>query len=353
MLRRRRPAVGAQPGTLVIHDEAAPPTINVMKYRTGHLEEHAGVAADSVAGLLEDGAICWVDVHGLGDEGVLRSLARVFSIHPLALEDVVNVHQRPKVEPYEHNTFCVTRMILTDTSGQLHEEQVSVFVGTNYVVTFQERTGDVFDAVRTRIRQGGPIMRSMGPGYLAYALVDAVIDGYFPVVEHYADRLEVLEDEVIADPHAELVERIHDIKRELLALRRVIWPQREALGALIRSEAPQFGEAVRIYLRDSQDHCAQLLDVVETYRELAAGLMDAYLSTVGIRQNEVMKVLTVMASIFIPLTFLAGIYGMNFDHMPELHARWAYPLLLAVMAVVAGAMLLYFRRRGWLGGQRD
>lgn len=350
MFRKRHPPAGSMPGTLVIHDGALCPAMRVMKYSPDHLEEHDIASVDEVAPLLDDRSVCWIDVQGLGDENVLRKLADLFSIHPLALEDVANVPQRPKVERYEKHTLCITRMALM-SSGTVEREQVSLFVGANYVLTFQERSGDVFDPVRNRIRQGGPMMRTSDPSYLAYALLDAVIDGYYPIMEVFGEKLEALESDIVDCPRPAILREVHRIKRDLLALRRGIWPQREAVNSLIRDEDPLISETVRVYLRDCYDHCVQIMDAVESYRELTAGLVDIYLSSIGNRQNEVMKVLTIMATIFIPLTFLAGVYGMNFEDMPELHVRWGYPALLAVMAVVAGGMLMYFRSKGWLGNQ--
>jgi magnesium transporter len=352
MFRKRHPPVGAQPGTLMVNPQAQRPVIRVMKYWPGHLEEHAIDAVAALPELLAEGTVCWIDVQGLGDEAVLRELAGLFAIHPLALEDIVNVPQRPKVERFAAHTFCITRSVRL-TAGELEREQISLFVGVHYVLTFQERTGDRFEAVRQRIRQGGPILRSAGPGYLAYALLDAVIDGYYPVLEALGERLEALEDEIVANPAAPSLPAIHAARNDLLAIRRAIWPQREAISTLIRDEDPFIPEGVRVYLRDCYDHCVQIIDVLEAYRELAGGLLDVYLSSLGNRQNEVMKVLTVMASIFIPLTFLAGIYGMNFEHMPELGVWWAYPVLLLVMVLVAVGMVAFFRRRGWLGGRAD
>jgi magnesium transporter len=352
MFRKRHPPVGARPGTLMIHSQAAAPTIRVMKYRPDHLEEHDVSEVARLGDLLDENAVCWIDVQGLGDESVLRALAETFGIHPLALEDVVNVPQRPKVECYENHVLCITRMARPGEDHSIADEQVSLFVGRNYVLTFQERYGDVLDPVRNRIRQGGPIFRSSGPGYLAYALLDAVIDGYYPIMEDFGEHLESLEDQIVAEPRAPILQEIHRVKRELLAIRRAIWPQREAVNTLIRDENALFSDTVRVYLRDCYDHCVQIMDVVETYRELAGGLMDVYLSSIGNRQNEVMKVLTIMASIFIPLTFMAGVYGMNFEHMPELRVAWGYPMLLAAMVVVAIGMTLYFYRKGWLARER-
>ena len=351
MFRKIHPPVGSKPGTLVINAQAERPVIHVMKYKPEHLEEHDVAEVGELQRLLEENTVCWIDVQGLGDEQVLRALAELFSIHPLALEDVVNVPQRPKVERFEKHTLCLSRMALV-RDGQIDREQVSIFVGANYVLTFQERAGDVFDPVRARIRQGGPILRSSGPSYLAYALLDAVIDGYYPIMEAFGEKLEALENEIVESPHPAILHQIHHAKRDLLALRRAIWPQREAVNALIRDEDPLISETVRVYLRDCYDHCVQIMDAVETYRELTGGLMDVYLSSIGNRQNEVMKVLTIMASIFIPLTFMAGIYGMNFQNMPELQTRWGYPFLLAAMVAVAAAMVWYFWRKGWIGSPR-
>lgn len=336
----------------MISADAPKPLIRVMKYRPDHLEERPLTNAADLRQLLDQQTVCWIDVQGLGDEQLLRDLAQTFSIHPLALEDVVNVPQRPKVERFDNHTFCITRMAQWQ-NHHIVREQVSIFLGHNYVLTFQERAGDVFEPVRARIRQGGPVMRSAGPSYLTYALLDAVIDGYYPIMETFGETLENLENSVIDQPQPAVLHQIHQARRDLLALRRGIWPQREAISTLIRDEDPLVTDTVRLYLRDCYDHCVQIMDVIETYRELAAGLLDIYLSSVGNRQNEVMKVLTIMASIFIPLTFMAGIYGMNFHNMPELHAPWGYPALLVAMAAVAIVMVWYFWRKGWIGSRTD
>mgnify|MGYP001332458875 CR=1 FL=1 len=351
MFRKRHPPVGSRPGTLLINGTAQPPRIHVMRYGPAMLDEFDVDGPDRVPQLLATDAVCWIDVQGLGSEETLRKFADLFKIHLLALEDVVYVPQRPKSEVYEDHTFCITRMAMQRPPEDVETEQVSVFMGRNYVLTFQERYGDVFDPVRNRIRQGGPVFRSAGPGYLAYALLDATIDGYYPVLETLGERLEALEDRVLYNPQPAVLQDVHRIKRELLEIRRYLWPQREAINSLIREENEFISEQVRVYLRDCYDHCVQMMDVVESYRELAGGLVDVYLSSVGNRQNEVMKVLTIMASIFIPLTFLAGIYGMNFEFMPELRMHWAYPTLLGVMVIVAAGMTWFFWRKGWIGGR--
>jgi len=349
MFRKRHPPPGARPGTLVINSQAQKPEIHVMQYTPEGVEEQDISEVGQLRRFLAEEAVVWIDVQGLGDEAILRSVGEVFDMHPLALEDVVNVPQRPKIEAYDRHLLCITRMAQLREGPAIESEQVSVVIGRNYVLTFQERYGDVLDPVRRRIRQGKGAIRTAGADYLAYAILDAVIDGYYPVMEAFGEYLESMEDEIVSDPRTAVLQRIHHLKRELLAIRRAIWPQREAINTLVRDDSPYVTDTVRVYLRDCYDHCVQIMDVVETYRELVGGLMDVYLSSVGNRQNEVMKVLTIMASIFIPLTFLAGIYGMNFENMPELHARWGYPMLLATMAVVGVAMVLYFWRKGWIG----
>jgi len=266
------------------------------------------------------------------------------------------VPQRPKVERYEDCLFLVARMM--SLGERLDSEQISIYLGSGFVLTFQERVGDCLDPVRHRIREGAGRIRSQGADYLAYALLDAVIDHYFPVLEELGERLEALEDEVLRHPSPAVISRIHAAKRDLLALRRVVWPQRESLHWLLREPIPLLAEDTRLHLRDCYDHVAHVMDMVETFRELASGLVDAYQSSLSNRMNEVMKVLTIIATIFIPLSFLAGLYGMNFSaesspwNMPELRFYFGYPLALALMAVVAGVMLIYFRRKGWIGPQK-
>jgi magnesium transporter len=347
--RKRHPPAGAKPGTLMINAQAGPPLIRVFEYTASQVKEHHVRSADQVRGLLREDAKFWIDVQGVGDERLLKGLAEIFHIHPLALEDVVNVPSRPKAEPHEHHLLIITRMATPAGKGRIATEQVSIFVGANYVLTFQQDLpGDVFDPVRERLRNAGGAMRAAGPDYLAYAIWDAIIDGYFPVFEEFGEHLEDLEIRAVQAPATQLLAEIHDVKRYLLDIRRSLWPQREAINSILR-DCPKFmTETVRLHLRDCYDHCVQLLDVVETYRELASGLMDIYLSSLSNRQNEIMKVLTIMASIFIPLTFLVGVYGMNFDYMPELHERWAYPVLWVLMLLICLGMVVYFRRKGWI-----
>jgi magnesium transporter len=350
---KRHPPVGAAPGTLVFPAERTPATISVTVYGPDGVEEHVDVAVDAIPSLLTPDRMTWIDLQGLGDEPTLRRLAEQFDIHPLALEDVVNVPQRPKAEAYDRQHLVITRMTRVTEDDRLDVEQVSLFLGGHYLLTIQERCGDVFDPVRVRIRAGKGLIRRAGPDYLAYALIDAVLDGYYPVLERLGDELQRIEDDILEGGNRSSQRAIHRVRRDLLALRRAVWPQREAVGALVREETPLVTPTVRQYLRDCLDHAVQILDVIDTYRELASSLMEMHMSSVSQRSNDVMKVLTIMASIFIPLTFLAGLYGMNFDYLPELHYRWAYPILLGVMVLVALGMLLFFHRRGWLGGSKS
>jgi magnesium transporter len=280
-------------------------------------------------------------------------IGEIFSIHPLALEDLVNAPQRPKAEAYQDQMLLIARMARFESDGQLNIEQVGLIIGPSYVLTFQEYHGDVFDPVRQRLRDGKGPIRTAGPGYLAYALVDTIIDGYYPIIERISERLERLETRVIQNPTPRTLETLNKIKVLLVVIRRGLWPQRDAITQLIKEPSPLITDQVRIYLRDTYDHCAQLVDVIDSQRELINSMMNTYLSVTGNRTNEVMKVLTITSSIFIPLTFVVGVYGMNFEHMPELHARWSYPVVMFVMAVIAGALLLYFRRKGWLGRPTD
>ncbi len=348
---RRRSPVGAAPGTLISHPDAEPPVLRAIGYGPDTLEEVEITSPADLAALRGRWPTLWIDATGVGDAEAVAAIGEVFGLHRLALEDVVNVHQRPKVEEYPESLFAVARMA---TLGErVDTEQVSLFLGADWVVTFQEREGDVWEPVRERLRAGRGRIRAAGSDYLFYAILDAVVDGYYPVLEEFGARLEFLEEEVIDDPREELVGVIHGARRDALALRQSVWPMREAMGQLYRDEFALVSPETRIYLRDAYDHAIQVIDLLENYREMASALLDVYLSSVSHRMNEVMKVLTIIATIFIPLTFIAGIYGMNFDpaaspwNMPELAWYWGYPAVWAVMLVIAGGLVLFFKRKGW------
>jgi magnesium transporter len=346
---------GDLPGTLEIDPSAPHPVIVLIDYNAEEAIRHELENPEEIAPYLDSVSVSWVDVKGLGSEEILQRIGTVFQLHPLVLEDVVNVPQRPKVEEHGNQLLIVARMVtLHDDHRTFESEQVSFVLGKYYLLTVQEEPRyDSFGPIRERIRTAKGSIRRSGPDYLAYALLDSIIDGFFPVLEVYGEQLEELEDEVVANPTPQTLQKIHDIKRELLTLRRAIWPQRDAINTLIRDGSDLITNDVRIYLRDCYDHAIQVLDMVETYREIASSLMDVYLSSVGNRMNEIMKFLTVMSSIFIPLTFIAGVYGMNFNsekspyNMPELNAQWGYPLCLGVMGGIAIALVFFFWRKGW------
>ncbi len=353
IFKKRRPPVGAMPGTLVVPVSDVAPRIRVFEYDAEGAVESTPASLDELIRLRDGARTAWIDVQGLGDEAMLRRLGEIFAIHPLALEDLVNAPQRPKVEEYEGQLLFIARMARLDPDGLLDLEQVGLVIGPGYVLTFQEHHCDVLDQVGRRIRDGKGKIRGGGASYLAYAIIDTIVDGYYPVVESLGEKLEQLELRVLGSPTPATLGEINRTKAQLVILRRGLWPQREAVGRMIKHETPLISGDVRLYLRDTDDHGAQLVDVVDSQRELANGLMNTYLSAVAARTNQVMKVLTIMSSIFIPLTFLAGVYGMNFVAMPELHAAWGYPIVLGVMATLGIGMVVYFRRRGWLGGSES
>ena len=347
---------GSMPGTLSIPEDAVPSEIILIDYNPEKAIRLTNLIPEDCASYLNTESVSWVEVLGLGSQDILERLGQVFNLHPLALEDIVNVPQRPKLEDYQDQLVIITQMVMPkEREGDFWIEQVSFILGKNYLLTVQEEPErDCFERVRERIRRNQGLIRQQGADYLAYALWDAIIDGYFPVLETYGEHIEVLEDEVVLNPTDETLRKIYQIKRELLALRRSIWPQRDAINALIRDKSPLIDAEVLHYLRDCYDHTVQIIDVIETYRELASGLMNVYLSAMSNKMNEIMQVLTVIATIFIPLTFVAGIYGMNFNpdaspwNMPELDWYWGYLVCWGVMVAIATSLIYFFWQRGWL-----
>ncbi|WP_071515177.1 magnesium/cobalt transporter CorA [Geitlerinema sp. PCC 9228] len=352
---------GSIPGTLSIEADAAPPKMLLLEYDAQRLNRRRIETPEECQSYLESDAVTWLDVAGLGSEAILKRLGEVFQLHPLVLEDIVNVPQRPKVEVYEDRILIIAWMVMLNPEERgFFTEQVSFVVDSNYLLTVQEEPEyDCFAPVRDRIRSNKANLRKQGTDFLTYALLDAVIDGFFPVLEEYGEYIEELEEEVVNQPSQQTLEKIYQIRRELIALRRAIWPQRHAINKLIQSSQQDnrdlLSKEVQIYLRDCYDHAIQVLDLVEAYRELTSGLMDVYLSAISNKTNEIMKILAVVSTIFIPLTFVAGIYGMNFNpdaspwNMPELNWYWGYPTVLGVMAAIAGGMIYFFYRLGWFG----
>lgn len=345
--RRAHPAAGARPGTLVIPAGSPPPRIFVVHYGPDEVTEREIASPADLPDTFPEGTVTWVDVHGYGDEAVIRAIGEHFGMSALAIEDAVNVPQRPKSEVYAKHHLVIACVPLEE-GRTLALPQVCFVIGTGVLLTFQERPFGLFGPVRERIREGvGPI-RTAGADYLAYALIDSMVDRYYPAVEAVTHDLDDIEDALLDDSETEAMARLRSARQRLVLMRRIGAPQAEMVTSLLREPSPWIDAATREYLRDTHDHITQIVELVDGSRETAAALSDELLSMVGQKTNEIMKVLTLMASIFIPLTFITGIYGMNFEHMPALQEPQGYYFVLALMAVVAAAMLWYFYRRGWL-----
>jgi len=355
-----RTQIGESPGALRIPEGSPPPRIRLMEYDEAGLEEREIDDVEALRPFARTSRTTWVDIQGLGDEATLRRVGEIFGIHMLALADAVNSPQRAKLELHENHLLVIARAPDASFETSHAVPQVCLIVGEGYLISFQERYFGFFEGVRRRIRDAGPLLRSSGPGYLAYALLDSLVDHYYPAVERIAEELDDLEEKFTVDPDPSDVLRLHQVQRQITTLRRVMRPQVEMLhqlghgDPLTRDRAARFmPEPVKVFVRDAFDHARQIEGRLDAAREIAVDTMAAILATLGHRQNEIMKVLTLVGSIFIPLTFLAGIYGMNFEYMPELGSRTAYPILLAVMGVAAVGMVLFFRHKGWIGRRRN
>lgn len=343
--------VGDAPGTATYVGKAREADVEIsrIEYDEANLRQERLDAPAASFSSRESETVSWINVNGVHDVDKVDRIGSGFSLHPLVVEDLVHTGQRPKMDDYETHLYIVLRMLRWDTEAEeIDDEQVSIVLGPSWVLSFQEREGDVFNPIRERLTSNRGRIRKLGADYLAYSLIDAVVDHYFSVLEVLGDRIEALGDEMTRDPKREDLEAIRRLKRELLFMRKSVWPLREVLAGIQRDESRLFGDAVRPYLRDVYDHTIQIIDTVETFRDMVSGLMDVYLSSVSNRMNEVMKVLTIIATIFIPLSFIAGIYGMNFDFMPELEWKFGYFGALGLMLAVGVGMLFYFRRKRWL-----
>lgn len=343
--------VGLPPGTLVHVGEKKEKEakITVIDYDATNYQEKEVESVDECYAFKETDTVTWVNVSGIHDTEVVQKLGDMFELHSLVLEDILHTGQRPKIEEYEGYLFIVLKMLYRhEESKDIVSEQVSIVLTPHVVLSFQEAEGDVFDLIRERIREAKGRIRKMKGDYLAYALIDAIVDHYFIVLEQLGERIESLEEDLISDPQPTTLRAIHSMKNEIIYLRKSVWPLREVVSNLERGESPLIKKATRVFLRDVYDHTIRVLDTVETFRDLVSGMLDIYLSSTSNKMNEVMKVLTIIATIFIPLGFVAGLYGMNFDNMPELHWRGGYFLALSFMFLAALAMLAYFKRKGWL-----
>ncbi len=351
--KKKRSMPGALPGTLSIDKSMSQPVINVFDYNKELLNEKNVDDLENITwlGEIEGNITRWIDIQGFGNEKLLRSIGEIFSIHPLVLEDIVNVPQRPKIDYYEDYVFSIMRMFRLTNDNHIISEQFSVIIGKNYIITFQEKLGDCLDPLRERLRNSKGIIRKMNADYLAYAVMDTIFDNYFPVLELIGEDVEELEDRITSKATDEELKMLHKAKHNLLAFRKELWPSREMIGKLLREETSYIGPDVKIYLRDCYDHVVHIIDIVETYKELSTELMNIYLSSLSNKLNEVMKVLTIISTIFIPLSFIAGVYGMNFEFMPELGYRYSYFILLGIMLTIGVTMLFVFFKIGWLGSK--
>ncbi len=351
MMKKRSRKSGLPPGTLVHIGEkkADEIKITVMDYDEAGCREERFASIESCFVFRNKPSVTWINVEGLHNVENIQKLGDCYGFHPLVMEDILNTDQRPKMEDFEEYVYIVLKMLHDGTAMQTVAEQISLILGSNFVISFQEGLeGDVFNPIRERIRAGKGRIRTMGADYLAYSLIDAIVDNYFVILEKQGDRIESLEEELVQNPAARTLSEFHDLKREMIFLRKAVWPLREVINSLQRGESPLIKDSTRIYLRDVYDHTIQVIDGIETSRDVLSGMLDIYLSSMSNRMNEIMKFLTIIGTIFIPLTFIAGVYGMNFEFMPELKWRWGYFGLWAVMSGIAVFMLLYFRKKKWL-----
>lgn len=350
VIKRRSAKSGLPPGTLVHIGEKSDREIRVgiLDYNEERCEERGITSLKDSFYYMDSGSVTWIDVQGLHEVEIIREFGEK-GVHPLVLEDIVNTDQRPKLEDFGDYLYIVLKMLRPVEGKHFRVEQISLIVGSYFVISFQEGIGpDIYGNLKERIKNGKGRIRSMGADYLAYALIDPVVDNYFTILEDIGERVESLEDLVITNPSSETMRRIQHLKRELIVLRKAAWPLREVIAALERRDSQLVSDQVALYLRDVYDHIIQIMDSVEAYRDMLAGMLDIYLSSLSNRMNEVMKFLTIIGTIFIPLTFIAGLYGMNFQNMPELHWHYGYYASLFLMLCVAGGMLLYFKKKKWL-----
>ena len=354
MIRFKYQPPGTPPGELRAREGASPTAkLRLIQYNADSLTDETFPDWNSLTAKIDRSKVNWIDIDGLGDIDTIRAAGETFGLHPLALEDALNTTQRPKVETFENHFFIVSQMIYFKGS-ELCFEQISLFLGEYFIITLQEEAEqDIFDSVRNRLKSGRGFARRLKADYLAYALLDTTVDQIFPILESIGDSIEEVEEELLEKPQRSSLRELYDSKRLLLAIRRSAWPHREIFGTLLRDDTGLIARGTQVFLRDCYDHTTQIIDIIESYRDLSAGLMDLYLSSVGFRTNEIIRILTIVSVVFIPLTFLAGVYGMNFDtefkaNMPELHWHYGYVYFWLLCLAISGAMLLFFKRRNWL-----
>lgn len=350
-VKKRSTKTGLPPGVLIHIGEKKVELakINILDYDENQFEEKEARTIGECFPFKDKPTITWMNIDGLHQVDIIEKIGKNFDFHPLLLEDILNTEQRPKIEDFETHIYIVLKMLYyDDITNEIISEQVSIIFGQNFVISFQEKEGDVFNPIRERIRTGKGRIRKMGADYLAYSLIDAIVDSYFIILEKLGENIEDVEETMIANPTPETLHAIHRLKRKMISLRKSVWPLREVVSALERSDSSLIQEPTRIYLKDVYDHTIQVIDTVETFGDVLSGMLDVYLSSISNKMNEIMKVLTIIATIFIPLTFIAGVYGMNFEYMPELKWRWGYSVVWFVMLIIGISMLVYFRKKKWL-----
>jgi len=346
---KRSKKAGLPPGSMIHIGERKTEKvkITVIDYDGKKLTEKTVKKTEECAAYKKKPTVTWINVNGIHDTDLISGIGKCFGLHPLLLEDIVNTDQRPKMEDYGDYIFIVMKMLYSNEKG-INAEQVSFVLGQNFVISFQESEGDVFDVIRERIRGGKGRTRELGADFLMYGLIDAIVDGYFGILEKIGENIEVLEEQLVKSPNPKTLQSIHRLKREMIFLRKSVWPLREVISGLLRSETKLISKNTDIYLRDVYDHTIQVIDTIETFRDMLSGMIDLYLSSISNRMNEIMKILTIIGTIFIPLTFVTGLYGMNFKFMPELEWELGYPFALLIMVIISVIMLIYFRNKKWI-----
>ncbi len=346
---KRSKKAGLPPGSMVHIGEKKTEKVKIIlfNYNKQKFEEKTIEKLKECLTYRKTKGVAWINVSGIHNTGAISEIGKCFNLHPLLLEDIVNTDQRPKMEDYDSYIFLVVKMLYSNEKG-INSEQISIVLGPNFVISFQETEGDVFDLIRERIRNGKGKTRELGPDFLAYSLLDAIVDSYFGILEKTGERVEELEEELTRDPNQKTLRKIHGMKREMILLRRSVWPLREVISGLLRSDSKLISKNTDLYLRDVYDHTIQVIDTIETLRDMLSGMIDLYLSSISNRMNEIMKILTIVGTIFIPLTFITGLYGMNFRYMPELDSPFGYPAVLVMMLLLISVMLIYFRRKKWI-----
>ncbi len=343
--------VGFPPGSL-IHigkRKMEEPKITIIDYQDEQFQEKIAGKVEECFPFRETPTVTWINIDGIHDVKVIEKIGKHFNLHPLLLEDILNTTQRPKLEDFEDYIFTVLKMLYykEEKDIRIEAEQVSFVLGANFLISFQEREGDVFNSVREGLREGKGSIRKKGADYLAYSLLDAIVDNYFLVLEKIGEKIEFMEEKLVKNPDPKLLRTIHELKREIIFMRRSVWPLREIIGALEKIDSPVVKESTKIYLRDVYDHTIQVIETIETFRDIISGMLDIYLSSINNKMNEIMKVLTIIGTIFIPLTFITGIYGMNFVYMPELGWKFGYFAVLLVMLIILIGMIFYFKKKKW------